>query len=765
MEQRPPSVYKHQKKKKKKATHTLKLCLQLGNHPSIHSPSSIEGIEGMGRGRMNWVLQLWWMGKVVAHQLLLGLVPAWSLQESTPAASCRRVQENSNGRLPNGVQLLLQHQKVVMDNGLVRVSLSVPDGFVTSLQYKGSDNLLEPGNDEDDRGYWDIVGYNPESESKSDKIKGTSFQVIKNDTNQIELSFLRTWNASAGGSGIPLNIDKRFIMLAGQTGFYSYGIYERLQGWPDLDIDQTRIVFKLRQSKFRYMALSDERQRIMPQAQDREAGKPLAYPEAVLLSNSTNAVYRGEVDDKYMYSCPNKDNRVHGWISYNPNIGFWIITPSNEFRTAGPVKQDLTSHVGPTALSMFVSVHYAGKSTALQFRNGEPWKKVFGPVFMHLNSAPSDQTPSLLWNDAKAQMQKETESWPYDFPLSKDFPYAAERGNVTGQLLVCDRYINEECMPGGNAQVGLALPGDIRSWQTESKLCCLHSSLILSTNVRGTNNSRLSLEIMYLCLCVCPQGYQFWTQTDKDGNFLIKGVRSGNYSLYAWVPGIVGDYKHTTSIIITPGSAINLSVLKYYPPRHGPTFWEIGIPDRTAAEFFIPDPVPWLINHLYIKQDKFRQYGLWQQYTTLYPKKDLVYTVGVSVYRKDWFYAHVTRSLGNDEYRATTWQILFDLQNVSSSETYMLQLALASTNGARLEVRFNNQTAQHPHFSTGLIGRDNAIARHGIYGLYTLHNVSISGSQLNSGRNTIFLTQSNGVGPFQGLMYDYLRFEGPPNSN
>lgn len=36
--------------------------------------------------------------------------------------------------------------------------------------------------------------------------------------------------------------------------------------------------------------------------------------------------------------------------------------------------------------------------------------------------------------------------------------------------------------------------------------------------------------------------------------------------------------------------------LVYEPPRDGPTLWEIGFPDRSAAEFFIPDPNPIYIN-------------------------------------------------------------------------------------------------------------------------------------------------------------------------
>lgn len=41
--------------------------------------------------------------------------------------------------------------------------------------------------------------------------------------------------------------------------------------------------------------------------------------------------------------------------------------------------------------------------------------------------------------------------------------------------------------------------------------------------------------------------------------------------------------------------------------------------------------------------NRFRQYGLWDRYTDLYPNKDLAYKVGVSDYSKDWFFAHVTR--------------------------------------------------------------------------------------------------------------------------
>lgn len=65
-------------------------------------------------------------------------------------------------------------------------------------------------------------------------------------------------------------------------------------------------------------------------------------------------------------------------------------------------------------------------------------------------------------------------------------------------------------------------------------------------------------------------------------------------------------------------------------------------------------------------------------------------------------------------------------------------------------------------FTTGMVGRDNAIARHGIHGLYRLFSVSIPSNLLVKGRNIIYLTQARATSPFQGLMYDYLRLEAPP---
>ncbi|KAL9229205.1 hypothetical protein vseg_004694 [Gypsophila vaccaria] len=626
------------------------------------------------------------------------------------------------------VKLTYEDKHIILDNGIIKVTIQNPEGSVTRIQYNGIANLLEELNPESNRGYWDIVWNGTGITRKKgnlDRLECTNLKVILETEDQVELSFTRTWNSSLLGELPPLNVDKRFIMLRNSSGFYTYVIYERPEDFPDFTLANTRLAIKLNQVWFNYMAMADDRQRRLPLPEDRSSNRSqqLAYPEAVLLTNPIEPEFKGEVDDKYQYSGEAKDIQVHGWICNDPPTGLWQIIPSNEFRSAGPTKQYLTSHVGPTSLSVLLSTHYSGKELMANFEKGEPWKKVLGPLFVYANSGEKGSDSRQLWEDAKRQLTVEAQKWPYSFVTSDDFPSSDQRGSANGLLLVHDRYLTKQLSASG-AYVGLAAPGDVGSWQRESK------------------------------------GYQFWTTTDSKGHFTIDNIRPGKYNLYAWVPGFIGDYKYNTTVTITAGHAVDLGYLVYEPPRDGPTLWEIGIPDRSAAEFFIPDPDPKLVNKLYLKHDKFRQYGLWDRYTDLYPDEDLVYNVNTSDYKKDWFFAQVQRKV-NNTYQGTTWQIKFQLENIYPKGTYYLRLALASATGSDLQVRVNDRNEGPPLFSSGQIGFDNTIARHGVHGLYWLYNVSIPGSKFVKGNNTIFLTQALDLSPWRGILYDYIRLESP----
>ncbi|KAI3899343.1 hypothetical protein MKW92_003789 [Papaver armeniacum] len=578
--------------------------------------------------------------------------------------------------------------------------------------------------------YYDVVWGEPGHEGNFDKLKATTFKVIVQNDNQIEVSFSWTWDISLKGKRMPINLDKRYIMLKNSSGFYTYVIFDHLKGWPEFDIGEARIAFKLSQDMFHHMTITDTRQREMPTFQDRLHGKPLAYPEAVLLTNPVNPSHRGEVDDKYQYSVENKDTGVHGWISANPRIGFWIITASNEFLIGGPHKQDLTSHVGPASLSIFFSSHYTGEELSPKFQNGEPWKKVFGPVFVYVNSVPETEKDiySALWQDAKAQLAKEVKSWPYSFPASPDFPASDQRGTVTGTLLVRDRYVNRLDMAGNASYVGLA-PQEMLDLGKEIARLFILSGLI---NLLG---------------------YQFWTKANADGSFTIPNVRAGEYNLFAWVPGFIGDFKHNISIRISPGSNQNLGKLVYEPPRDGPTLWEIGFADRSAAEFHVPEPNKNYVNKLYVDREHwFRQYGIWERYSEIYPTRDLVFTIGVSQHQRDWFYAHVPRKQGNILV-PTTWSIVFKIDKVLPTGTYKLRIAFASATYAELQVRVNDEKAVRPLFT-----RKN-------------RKRQCNGKTCNSRivlviseRKHNILTQTRTTMAFDGFMYDYIRLEGPPTN-
>jgi len=576
--------------------------------------------------------------------------------------------------------------------------------------------------------YWDLNWSKPGGKDIFDVISGTIYTVVHKDQYRVEVSFYRPYDPSTG-VGIPLNIDKRFALMQGCSGFYTYSIYERPNGWPAFSLNQTRIVFKLSKDRFRYMAIADDRQRLMPAPEDLnpDRSQQLAYPEAHILTNPVEPCLRDEVDDKYQYSKENWDHRVHGWISGNPMVGFWIITPSDEFRNGGPTKQNLTSHVGPTCLSVFHSAHYAGLELCPSFEEGEAWQKVFGPIFIYLNAAPHGAPYFSLWENAKAQVEVEMRSWPYSWPASPDYAKAQERGIFSGRLLVCDQFTPPYVWGGAHAFVGLATPGDAGSWQKDSK------------------------------------GYQFWTEADGDGCFSIKHIQAGVYDLYGWVPGVVGDYKYENGPIhIQPGVRIHIGEITYRAPRFGPTVWDIGFPDRTATGFYVPDPNPKYVNRLYLNSpQKWRQYGLWERYTELYPNEDLVYTVGTSNWQTDWFFAHLNRIMPDGSYTPTTWQVQFELPEVSTQGFYKLLVATASSSTAAIQLFVNNPDARKPVFDTMQYGKDNSIARHGIRGIYRFWVMNIDPKLFHVGHNTVFLRQRKAIGPFTGVMYDYLRLEAP----
>ena len=70
---------------------------------------------------------------------------------------------------------------------------------------------------------------------------------------------------------------------------------------------------------------------------------------------------------------------------------------------------------------------------------------------------------------------------------------------------------------------------------------------------------------------------------------------------------------------------MNLGELTWEPERRGRQIWEIGVANRTGAEF--------------AGGDRFFEPDITLQYPKMFPV-DVTYTIGESQHGKDWFYAH-----------------------------------------------------------------------------------------------------------------------------
>lgn len=52
------------------------------------------------------------------------------------------------------------------------------------------------------------------------RLQGTKFKIIKDDQDQMEISFTKTWSISMNGSTVPLNVDKRYSFCSTTLFFF-----------------------------------------------------------------------------------------------------------------------------------------------------------------------------------------------------------------------------------------------------------------------------------------------------------------------------------------------------------------------------------------------------------------------------------------------------------------------------------------------------------------------------------------------------------------
>lgn len=552
---------------------------------------------------------------------------------------------------------------------------------------------------------WNIVG----SDDDESKVRRLSKKIVysvridpsKNNGKRAEVSFKYIYDED--GQTNPLDIDMRYALGRGDKGIFLSALLNHRKGYPEFELGQGRMIVELNPKIFDFYTVDENRRRKMATENDVINGIRRNVKEANLL---TTGVHKGEVEHKYDYAAILAQTPTWGWSSTEKHIGVWMINPSSEYINGGPTQVGLTGHVECVLLNHWQDGHYGGATQI--FKQDEIWEKYIGPFFIYCNTGSN---PDEMWKDAIVEAKKQQKIWPYSWVEEKEYPKKQNRGVLNGQIQISDPYVSD--IKFSNMWVGLA--------NTTNEDSSLKEKAALNWQYEGKH-------------------YQFWVKADQTGNFSIPNIRIGKYTLYAFADGILGEFKKT-DITISQGSSTNIGKLKWTPVRYGKQLWEIGIPDRSAAEF----------RH----GDHYWQWGLYMRYPMEFPN-DVNFTIGKSDWSKDWNYCQPPVIDTNyNVVRSPVWSILFDMPDQKKG-TATLRLAIC---GSRNQVAVNVLVNDVLVGNTGILPNMGVMHRDGIRGKEEEIVLPFDAKLLKKGTNKVRLKLVNVRNWTYGILYDYLRLE------
>lgn len=221
--------------------------------------------------------------------------------------------------------------------------------------------------------------------------------------------------------------------------------------------------------------------------------------------------------------------------------------------------------------------------------------------------------------------------------------------------------------------------------------------------------------------------YIYWTLCRPDGSFSLPHVRKGTYALYAYAKkGEITDQFEQDNITVDDIHT-DLGTLSWTPRKYEEKLWQIGQSDRLAAGFALSDSA--------------RAYG---RFTT--PPASLVFTVGQSNEKTDWFYAQTKNG---------TWTIAFDLDKTYTGKAHLTVAAAGATNKPNLSIGINGTHVGSVSYSSN----DAAIYRSAMLGgHYSCNTFDFNAALLHKGSNKLTLTMS-GIGSNGGILYDCIKLE------
>ncbi len=579
------------------------------------------------------------------------------------------------------VVLTQKPDRIVLANGLISAEIAPKTGDLLALQLGDRSLLAEPA-------------YLDWQDGKQRRLSSATLEIradpAKAPDGRAELAFLQPWSRSAAADA--LDVELHYVLRPGERALRMFVVFRHPADYPAGGFGQSRFVVRLRDDLFDLISVDAERTRPLPPSDTRV--ETLGPKESMRF---TNGPAKGDITDKYHYFTEAGGHFFHGWMGSRSRLGAWIVYGSTEDANGGPTRQHNTAHWPRMLLKILSCSHYGSQGVSVNA--GESWEKVYGPWMLYLNT---DGDPAALRADAARRAETEQTAFPPSWLEHPAFPLAAARGSVTGHLALADPQAVEQTASG--AWVGLAAPSP--DWQQQAL------------------------------------GYQAWTRADTEGRFTLRGVRPGRYTLYAFVDGVLDEFRRD-GVEVGAGGEVALGDLAWTPRRHGRQLWQIGVPDRSAKEF----------RH----GDDYRRWGLWLEYPKEFPR-DVNFVVGESEARYDWNFAQGTRP-GPDgkTYIGTTWRVVFLASNPPAAGNAVLRLAFAASHNASLRVLLNGKALGE----NTRLPSDNALARAGIHGQYSTWDIAFPATLLVKGKNTLAFEQRAGGSPFKNVMYDCLRLELP----
>jgi hypothetical protein len=495
------------------------------------------------------------------------------------------------------------------------------------------------------------------------------------------------------------------VLKKGDTGLYTYSILKHKATYPDFDLGSWRQVLWIDNTVTDRICVNDLKTWEMPQPTD--AWSATSIPEIIKIESGVRA---GKYDGKYQFSEPLISLKAYGHTTDKNSLGIWAVTANHEYFNSGPTHHDLNAAAGIIHVCMN-GVHYNSKGFKVLL--GEEWSKIYGPYLIYANQK---STATANWDDAKARAAKDELEWPYAWLTNTpEYPLANQRGNITGIFSIKDP--SKPLVTGKNAWIGVTKLSDDSTgqWQFEE------------------------------------ENYQYWVQTDVSGNFDIKNVRPGTYTLFAYSDGVTGEYS-MTNVTVTAGGTNNLGTVEWAIARpNGPLLWEIGVPDRTAAEY------------------KFGDFDYCEGFVQKKFDSTFANPIVYNVVDKNWAtalpYVHSKYYNADGTINGNwAWKINFDLPaGMPTTGNAKLTIAYASADHAQQWIYINTDTGT-PISYYPKIGDGNAFLRQSNHAKYTTSVVDIPMSKLKAGSNYIQLVMPSNSGSVSHLMYDYISFEAVTNT-